>query len=306
VNTRRITLIVAVVLALGTGILTLRYLSGVNAQAQAQQQAVVLKPIVLATRTIAKGEKITPDMLTRTQRPANEVEPDAVTDPGLTKGDVAMITIPAGATITQTKVGQPAELGITVRLKPGMRAVSIPVDRVKSVSNLVQPGDHVDVMASVARGAGIPPKTFTIIRGAVVLAINSQLEQSGASGATPAPDSGAAATVTLGVSPQQADLLTVADLNTTLRLALRSPQESIRSLPAETLQFADLGTEASASNMPPPPIYPAAAPPVTPVAVPAAVNVPAPVAPAKAPAMSGPAPAGVTVIDGDKVISGGV
>ncbi len=296
-NTRRITLIVAVVLALGTGILTLRYLSGVNAQAQAQQQAVVLKSIVLASRNISKGEKITPDMLTKTQRPANEVEPDAIGDPTQTKGDIAMVTILSGATITATKVGQPAELGITVRLKPGMRAVSIPVDRVKSVSNLVQPGDHVDVMASVPRGAGIPPKTYTIIRGAIVLAINSQLEQSGA---TPAPDSGAAATVTLGVTPQQADLLTVADINTTLRLALRSPQEPVRSLPAETLEFADLGSPQGAAApvaapAPPPPLYAAPAP-AAPVA-----NVPAPAMPARVPAAPG-----VTVIDGDKVISGGV
>ncbi|GAC1395339.1 MAG: hypothetical protein NVS2B8_20000 [Vulcanimicrobiaceae bacterium] len=303
-NTRRITLIVAIVLAVGTGILTLRYLTGVNAAAQTQQQAASLKPIVIAARSIAKGEKITPEMVTKTQRPSNEVEPDAIGDPAQTKGDIAMITIPAGATITQTKVGQPAELGITVRLKPGMRAVSIPVDRVKSVSNLVQPGDHVDVMASVPRGAGIPPKTYTIIRGAVVLAINSQLEQSGA---TPAPDSGAAATVTLGVTPQQADLLTVADLNTTLRLALRSPQEPVRSLPAESLHFADLGAEAAGTTGPVAPLYPAPAPIPAPAMAPPVTsggNVPAPAAPVRAPGVSVPG-AAVTVIDGDKVVAGG-
>ena len=180
-----------------------------------------------------------------------------------------------------------------------MRAVSIPVDRVKSVSNLVQPGDHVDVMASVGRGVGIPPRTYTIIRGAVVLAINSQLEQSGA---TPPPDSGAAATVTLGVSPQQADLLTAADLNTTLRLALRSPQEPVRSLPAEALQFADLGSAQSdkPSSAVLPPLYPAPAPAL---AAPAA-NVPPPTVPVRAPALA--ARPAVTVIDGDKVITGGV
>lgn len=297
-NTRRITLIVAVVLAVGTGILTLRYLGSINAQAQTQQQAVLLKPIIIAARNIAAREKITADMLTKTQRPANEVEPLALSDPAQAKGDIAMITIPAGSTITQTKVGQPVELGITVRLKPGMRAVSIPVDRVKSVSNFVQPGDHVDVMAAVNKGTTLPPRTFTIIRGALVLAINSQLEQSGG---TPPPDSGAASTVTLGVSPQQADLLTVADLNTTLRLALRSPQEPVRSLPAEVLQFADVTPATAAPQAAaalPPPLYPAPALPAP--AAPA--NVPPPAVPAKAPVVTRP---GVTVIDGDKVISGG-
>lgn len=296
-NTRRITLIVAVILAVGTGILTLRYLNGINQQAQTNQQAVALTPIVIAARDIPARVIITPDMLTKTQRPTAEIEPQAIADPRTIKGDVALASIPAGATITAAKVGQPADVGLTVRLKPGMRAVSIPVDRVKSVSNLVQPGDRVDVLASVMRGAGIPPKTFTIIRGALVLAINSQLEQAGP---TPAPDSGAAATVTLGVTPQQADLLTVADLNTTLRLALRSPQEPVRSLPAEPLEFADLGADkgAPAAAAPMPPLYPMPAPI-------AAANVPAPVTPAKAPGV-GAMPPAVTVIDGDKVINGGV
>jgi hypothetical protein len=93
--------------------------------------------------------------------------------------------------------------------------------------------------------------------------------------------------VTLGVTPAQADLLTVADINTTLRLALRSPEEPVRSLPEEKLVFADLGS--------------AAAPPAAPV-----MNVPPPLQPAMAPQQRVPSPLGplVTVIDGDKVISG--
>ncbi len=174
---------------------------------------------------------------------------------------------------------------MTVRLKPGMRAVTIPVDRVKAVAGLIEAGDRVDVMAAVGRGAGIPPKTFTIIRGALVLAMGSELEATGAAGASPAPDSGSSATtVTLGVTPEQADLLTVADLNTTLRLALRSPQEPVRSLPAEKLEFADLGTV-------PGPVAPA--------------NVPPPLTPAPPPPVaSAPLVPGVTVIDGDHIVQG--
>lgn len=281
-NTRRITLIVAVLLAVGTGIITLRYLSSLNQQNQAQQQQVELRPIVIANRDIQARAKITPDMLTKTTRPANEVEPQALSDPKQAEGDVALITIPQGSTLTATKVGQPAEVGLTVRLKPGMRAVTIPVDRVKSVAGLIQAGDRVDVMASVGRGPGIPPKTFSIIRGALVLAIGSELEATGAAGASPAPDAGtgAANTITLGVTPEQADLLTVADINTTLRLALRSPQEPVRSLPAEKLEFADLGS----------------------VPAPAPANVPPPLRPAQAPAVA-QVPS-VTLIDGDRVVSG--
>ncbi len=287
-NTRRITLIIAVVLAVGTGILTLRYLSNLNAQQQ--QAAVEMKTVVMTNVDVPARGKITADMLTVAKRQASDVEPQSLEDPKQAEGDVALISMPAGTVLTASNVGTPAAVGLTVRLKPGERAISIPIDRVKSVSGLIQPGDRVDVLATVNKGPGVPPKTFTIIRGALVLAINSTLEMSAAAaaGATPEPDtSGGVGTVTLGVSPEQADLLTVADINATLRLALRSPEEPVRSLPEEKLVFADLGQPAQA-NQP-------------------AVNVPPPLQPAPAPVAPRPVtPLGplVTVIDGDKVISG--
>ena len=88
--------------------------------------------------------------------------------------------------------------------------------------------------------------------------------------------------MTLGVSPEQADLLTVADLNSTIRLALRSPQEPVSSLPAETLTFADLAAPAASANVPPP-VKPVPAPTVAPQN-------------RKTP--------GVPVIDGDKLVGG--
>jgi pilus assembly protein CpaB len=285
VNTRRITLIVAVVLAIGTGILTLRYLTSIQQTANVQQQQVELKKILIANRDIPARAKITPDMLTTVSRPATQVEPGALDDAKATNGDIALITIPSGSTITETRVGRPAEVGLTVRLKPGMRAVSIPVDRVKAVSGLLQPGDRVDVVASVPRGADSQPKAVSIIRGALVLAINDSLETAGA---TPSPDAANLVTVTLGVTAQQADLLTMADMNTTLRLALRSPQESIRSLEPETLELPQNAPAAAApepADNVPAPVQPAAAPPVSPAHV-------APVNP-------------VTVIDGDKVVNAG-
>lgn len=284
-NTRRITLIVAVVLAIGTGILTLRYLTSIQQQAasSAHQAESELRPIVIASRDIPARAKIMPDMLTRVSRPAAQVEPGAIDNPAMLSGYIALISLPAGSTLTETKVGKPAAVGLTVQLKPGMRALSIPVDRVKAISGLLQPGDHVDVLAAVPKVPGSQPKAVTIIRGALVLAINSQMETSGA---TPDPDSANLLTVTLGVTPEQADLLTMADLNTTLRLALRPANENVRSLAAEALYFPDTGQSSGGSSQPRPgPVYPVVpAPPV---------NVPSVQA----------APPAVTVIDGDRIVS---
>ena len=85
------------------------------------------------------------------------------------------------------QIGEPGEVGLTARLKPGERAVSIPV---RPCEGRLQPHSarrsrRRDGARSI-RVAGIPPKTFTIIRGAIVLAINSQLEQISGT-ASPAP-----------------------------------------------------------------------------------------------------------------------
>jgi Flp pilus assembly protein CpaB len=141
-------------------------------------------------------------------------------------------------------------------LQPGMRAVSIPVDRVKDVSGLVQPGDRVDVIAiPPPRGnGGAPPRAATIFRGIRVLAVGNALENPSA---TPSPEEQTAVTVTLEVTPNQADLLAWADQNATLRLALRSPRESLRTEPAEELT---LSGSAVAS---PPPLLPPIGPALT-------------------------------------------
>jgi pilus assembly protein CpaB len=291
VNSRRITLIVAVVLAIGTGVLTLSYLASFQRN-NAPPPVAETKQIVVAAKDIPARSKITQDELTITKRAVdqnNPLEPGAISDPKQVDGDVALITIPAGSTITETKVGRAPDIGVTGRLKPGQRAISIPVDRVKAVSGLIQPGDRVDILASVPRGNGVQPKVVAFLRGILILAINATLENQ--AGASPSADQGgAAATVTFAVTPKEADILTNADLNTTLRLALRSPQEPAHSLPNEDLVFNDTSAPAAA---PVAPVYPIPVP---------ANPAPAPTVGPKAPAFpSVPQGGGVTIIDGDKI-----
>src|SRR5579872_2864958 len=230
-NNRRTTLIVAVVLAIGTGWLTLNYLSSLQRQSNANSAP---RDIVVAAQLIPARLTITPAMLAHVSRPASAVDPDAVTDPRTAVGALSLITIPAGSTITNAMVGHPTDVGLPVRLKSGMRAVSIQIDKVKGVSGLIEPGDYVDVIADPPKASNEPPPASAILRGVRVLAIGDSLEYSSA---TPSPQEANSSTVTLEVTPKQADLLVMADLNTTLRLALRSPKEPLNSEPVEALHF---------------------------------------------------------------------
>jgi len=285
-DTRTIALSVAGLLAVGTGVLTYNYLASVShANAPAAQRTILVASRAIPARTI-----LTADMLARVSRPADAVDPDVLVVPANAVGSQALSDIPAGSQLTASKLTRAAAVGLPGKVHVGMRAVSIAIDRVKGVSNLIRAGDRVDVIAATQPRTDQPSKVMTIIRGALVLSIGTMTDP----GATPAPDPNGGVqsqfmTATLEVDPKQADLLTLADVNATLRLALRSPKESLRSRPPEKLE---LPAPQSAALRPA--AAPAAAPAAMPMARPAQPSTPKPAA----------APA-VSVIDGDHVVTAG-
>jgi len=291
-DTRTIALSVAGVLAVGTGVLTYNYLASVG-HANAP---VAHRTILVAAKKIPAHALITADMLAQATRPADAVDPDAIMAPALAIGSAASNEIPAGSALTQSKLVHYAASGLPGRVHVGMRAVAIALDRVKGVSNLIQAGDKVDVIATTLARSDAAPKSVTIIRGATVLSVGTMTEP----GATPAPDATGSsastyATATLEVNRQQADLLALADVNTMLRLALRSPKENLRSAPPEKLTLA-AGQAAPAPK-------PMAANPMQGL-LPSLLAPLRPQPVAQATAAPKPTVAPVAVIEGDRVVQG--
>jgi pilus assembly protein CpaB len=280
-NTRRTTLLIAIILAIGTGWLTLTYLSSLRPPPNQ------LRAVLVATQEIPARVRITATMFQSEMRPAQSLEPDAISKPEQAVGSLTLVTIPVGGQITLSKIGTNVALALPVRLRPGMRAVSIPIDRVKGVAGMILPGDRVDVIAippATSGAGGPPPKAVTILRGIRVLAVGTNLEDPTA---TPSPDEIASATVTLEVNPKEADMLAWADANSNLRLALRSPREPIRSEPVEELTL--MGNSAAPAIGPPAPL----------IGLPAAVPAPAPALAARPPS------SGVQIIVGDEIATPG-
>jgi pilus assembly protein CpaB len=139
--------------------------------------------------------------------------------------------MPRGSAVTASKIGRTFDTGLTERIGRGMRAISIPIDKVKGVANLIQAGDHVDVIALTRGEPGVAPRALTILRNAVVLAMGATYETTTAS---PSPDA-SLTTATLQVTPAQAQTLALADVNTVLRLTLRQPKEPTGPVAADTL-----------------------------------------------------------------------
>ena len=281
-KTRRLPLIIGLVLALGTGVLLLGYLTSLRPSGSAAQT----RPVLVATHDIPARTVITGDLVAVQARIATQVDSDAISDPKDLTGSLTLVAIPAGSVVTQSKIGLESAATLPARLPLGMRATSISIDNVKGVAGLITPGDRVDVIAVPPRSGDETPRGVAILRDVLVLAMGADVQT--ATAAAPGPLSSPApalTTVTLALTPGQVDLISGADMNTSLRLALRNPKEAVGAFPPEVLKLAAQGS-GSAS-----------------VAPPAVAAVPSVAEPAQA-AAAAPDTSGVIVIDGDHVGSG--
>ncbi len=166
-------------------------------------------------------------------------------------GATVRSVVAEGNPITTPLLLRPGDPGfIAAVLAPGMRAVSIPTSAVTSNAGLVSAGDWVDVILSVERDEAAMLSTQvegasmynylaaqTILRQVRVLALNSSTESIVPAYVEPQAKSEQAGnkgntsrrmvfeTITLEVSPEDAELLAVGREAGSLQVALRSMKE---------------------------------------------------------------------------------
>jgi pilus assembly protein CpaB len=115
-----------------------------------------MKNVVVAKKDIPEMMTIDDSMLEVHQRPADFIEPGALSDPELAVGQVAGKAILKGEQILGSKLLIPGpETGISLQVAPSKRAVTLPVDEVRGVAKLIRPGDRVDIYAAVDSGKGV-------------------------------------------------------------------------------------------------------------------------------------------------------
>ncbi|HEV2399231.1 MAG TPA: Flp pilus assembly protein CpaB [Candidatus Sulfotelmatobacter sp.] len=116
--------------------------------------------------------------------------------------------------------GENAGAGLPALIPPGMRAVSVRVNEVVSVAGFVTPGTRVDVLLTGTPGASGEQQTTTVLQNVAVLASGNRLER------TSTGEAQNTAVITLLVTPDDAQRLTLASSEGHIQLALRNPLDT--------------------------------------------------------------------------------
>ncbi|MFH1246051.1 MAG: Flp pilus assembly protein CpaB [Candidatus Omnitrophota bacterium] len=223
---RKIGVIVAVVLGGFAVILTNVYFQQKEKKLHFEEAAVLV-----AAKEISKGELIEYEMVTFKSMPVPFIQPGALTAKEMAVGKTALGTIMAGEQILATKLTTPgAGLTLAGKTPPGKRAMTISLENVSAVGGMVYPGDHVDVLGIFAN----PPVTLTLFQDVLILAVGQDMLPTGEGARRkelPVASPRTKDSMTLALSPQETQIISVAIANGKISLTLRPRMEVGKALP---------------------------------------------------------------------------
>jgi pilus assembly protein CpaB len=187
--------------------------------------------LVVATRTLIVGTMIRPkDVL------IGAVSSAAYPSGGYSNVEDVLdrpivLEIRKGEPILETHLASKGSgLGLAPTIPVGMRAIAISVDEIGSVDGYVFPGMKVDALVTAKRPGTNDSITNTILQNLLVLSVGDQM----VANLTVSPIH--ATSLTLLADPQQAEILTAADLGGKIRLTLRnSSDQSIENTAGASL-----------------------------------------------------------------------
>lgn len=186
-------------------------------------------PVVVTATDLTFGTKLDRAQLRVVRYPKESIPNGAFSSIDSVAGQTTKIFLAAREPITDLKLSSRGG-GLSMLVRPGMRATSLEVNQVSGVSGFVLPGDKIDVLCTVdGRGSSEETITKTILQNAEVLASGQKTAQQDNKPIT-------VQAVTILVDPAGAEKLALGLHEGRLHLVLRNPEDS------DTVQVASLST----------------------------------------------------------------
>jgi pilus assembly protein CpaB len=197
-----------------------------------QRRMIPQKPgvhVVVAARNLMPGQKLEERDLRVVRYPGDFLPSDVLHTQAGASGRWARVPMVQGDFVTSDKLAD--EGGLPSQIPIGMRAASVSVNDVISVAGFARPDTIVDVLVTGHAPDGSKLQTITVLQNVRVLAAGTQLEH------TAANEGHEARVVTLLVSPEDAEKLTLATQEGHIQLIIRNPGDASleKRLPARDL-----------------------------------------------------------------------
>jgi pilus assembly protein CpaB len=238
---------IALTAALGAAWIAKKIVSGPR-EVETVEKTVGSTDVLVAANAINLGDSVRSEDLKWQQWPVEGVTPGLITRsaqpdaPTQLSGSVARAPFIVGEPIKDQKLIKISEGGVMAAiLPPGMRAISTPIREETSAGGFILPNDRVDVILShkIKVGSKDQPVSEAVLRNVRVLAIGQEIEnKDGEKVAT-------GKTATLELTPQQAELLALAQSMGEISLSLRSLADAT---PGQAEPTAKIG-DANASSV---------------------------------------------------------
>ncbi len=217
--------VVLLVIALGCGLVAALGVTQVMSRRTAAAAAPTMEftPIIVAATDIPMGDLIMPEMIRAEPWPKHKVPPSAISKLENVEGRRPKTKLYANTPILETQLLGTGESAAnpTEHIPPGYRVVSVQVDEVAGAGRLIRPGDRVDLLVFMQRNPNrgiLETATRTVLQDVKVFAVGDQFDLQQAEG----KKSIVARTVSLLVTPRQAEVLMLATELGSIRLSLRS------------------------------------------------------------------------------------
>lgn len=206
-------LLAAAVLAVAAGGAIYLYLKGVPATPVVASETV---PVVVATKDMTFGTTLKDSDVKLVAFPKEAIPTGSYGAIDSVLSQTTKVFLQRGEPVLRSKLSAIGG-GLSVRVSPNMRAMSLNVNDVTGVSGFVLPGDRVDVIVTVDNVAGSNVAvTKTILQDAEVLAAGVKTENKNNQHIT-------VQTVTILVGPEGAEKLALGVSQGKVHLALRNP-----------------------------------------------------------------------------------
>jgi pilus assembly protein CpaB len=177
--------------------------------------------VIQAANDLQVGSKLQDGDIRIVKVPASILPPNSYKAKSQVLGRGVILPVQKGEFILPSKLAaENAGSGLPSLIPPGMRAVSVRVNEVVAVAGFVVPGTRVDVLLTGNPGGANEQQTTTVLENVAVIAAGQKLERNAAGEPQSTP------VITLLVSPDDAQKLTLASSQGHIQLALRNPVDT--------------------------------------------------------------------------------